>query len=86
MANLLNMTITAETDVLRWARVKAAEENTSVSRLVGDILKEKMRQEEGYARARQRHFALLKPVAFKNAGGFRRADVHDRAALRRETK
>ena len=34
-----NMTITADEEVLRWARVKAAESNTSVAQLVGDLLK-----------------------------------------------
>ena len=32
-----NMTITADEEVLRWARVKAAESNTSVAQLVGDL-------------------------------------------------
>jgi hypothetical protein len=86
MATLANMTITAEQSVLRWARVRAAERNTSVSHLVGEILKEKMSQEEGYAKARRQHFALLKPMAFENAGAFTREDLHDRVALRRAGK
>src|ERR1035437_8212771 len=32
---LKNVTITVEEDALRWARKQAAEENTSVSKLVG---------------------------------------------------
>jgi hypothetical protein len=78
-----NMTITAEPDVLRWARMKAAEEDTSVSHLVGRLLKERMLQERGYAAARREHFALLKPVHFENTHAFSREDLHDRAALRR---
>ena len=41
-----NMTITLEDEVARWARIKAAEKDTSVSRLVGDMLKEKMQDEQ----------------------------------------
>jgi hypothetical protein len=33
-----NLTITVTDQVARWARKKAAEENTSVSRLVGRML------------------------------------------------
>jgi hypothetical protein len=48
---LKNMTITVEEEVARWARRKAAEENTSVSKLVGGMLKDKMRQTDSYWRA-----------------------------------
>ena len=34
-----NVTITLKEEVARWARIKAAEKNTSVSRLVGEMLK-----------------------------------------------
>jgi predicted HicB family RNase H-like nuclease len=40
-----NVTITLDEEVARWARIKAATQETSVSRLVGEILKEKMEQE-----------------------------------------
>jgi hypothetical protein len=44
-----NMTITMEADIARWARVWAARHNTSVSRMLGDLLAEKMREEDAYA-------------------------------------
>ncbi len=78
-----NMTITTEPEVLRWARMKAAEEDTSVSYLVGRLLKERMLRERGYAAARREHFASLKPVRFRNARTFSRDELHDRDALRR---
>jgi len=78
-----NMTITAEPDVLRWARMKAAEEDTSVSYFVGRMLKERMLRERDYAAARREHFAVLKPVRFQKARPFSREELHDRAALRR---
>lgn len=48
---LKNITITVPEEVARWARKKAAEENTSVSRLVGRMLEEQMRRSDGYWKA-----------------------------------
>jgi hypothetical protein len=48
-----NVTITVEDNVLEWARVEAAKRNTSVSRMVGELLAEKMRREDAYERAYQ---------------------------------
>src|SRR5271165_6009072 len=41
---LKNITITVSEEAARWARRKAAEENTSVSKLVGRMLEEQMRR------------------------------------------
>ena len=41
-----NVTITVEESVLEWARIEAAKRNSSVSRLVGEMLADKMRQED----------------------------------------
>ncbi len=46
-----NVTITVEDGVLEWARVEAAKRGSSVSRMVGEMLAEKMRQEDAYAQA-----------------------------------
>lgn len=46
-----NVTITMDDTVADWARVEAARRNTSVSRLVGEMLTEKMRHDDGYERA-----------------------------------
>ncbi len=48
------MTITVEEEVARWARIKAAEENTSVAKLVGRLLEREMRQSDEYRRAWER--------------------------------
>jgi hypothetical protein len=45
------MTITVSEEAAHWARKKAAEENTSVSRLVGRLLEEQMRNSDEYWRA-----------------------------------
>jgi hypothetical protein len=39
---LRNVTVTLEEDVAQWARIEAARRDTSVSRLLGEILKERM--------------------------------------------
>ncbi len=46
-----NVTITVEESALEWARIEAAKRNTSVSRLVGEMLADKMRHDDAYARA-----------------------------------
>ncbi|MFD1712200.1 CopG family transcriptional regulator [Ottowia sp. GY511] len=46
-----NVTITVDDAVLEWARVEAAKRGSSVSRMVGEMLAEKMRQEDAYAQA-----------------------------------
>ena len=76
-----NLTITAEEEVLRWARVKAAEENTSVAQLVGSLLKERMQAERGYNAAKRR-FLSLKPRVLSSGPYPSRDELHDRARLR----
>ena len=48
-----NVTVTMEDSVAEWARMEAARRNTSVSRLVGELLAEKMRHDDAYERAMQ---------------------------------
>ncbi len=42
---LRNVTVTLEEDVAQWARIEAARRDTSVSRLLGALLKERMSSE-----------------------------------------
>lgn len=46
-----NVTITMEEAALEWTRIEAAKRNTSVSRLVGEMLADKMRHDDAYERA-----------------------------------
>lgn len=48
-----NVTITVDERTLEWARIEAAKGNTSVSRLVGAMLAEKMRRDDAYEQAYQ---------------------------------
>jgi hypothetical protein len=62
-----NITITLDEKVARWARIKAAKGETSVSRLVGELLQEKMIIEEGYQTAMQQYLSRS-PRPLKEAG------------------
>lgn len=80
-SHLRNVTVTLETEVARWARLEAAGKETSVSRLLGGILRERMLEEEGCARAMRR--ALARKPFLKTDGRYlSREEVHDRAGLR----
>jgi hypothetical protein len=41
--------VTLEEDVAEWARIEAARRDTSVSRLLGELLKERMSTRDGSA-------------------------------------
>jgi len=61
-----NVTVTMEDSVAEWARLEAARRNTSVSRLIGEMLAEKMRHDDAYERAM--HEWLARDVSFTSDG------------------
>ena len=75
------LTIAVEEEVLRWARVKAAEGHTSVARLVGDLLRERMQFELDYQAAKRR-FLGAKPRIMSSGRYPSRDALHDRPRLR----
>ena len=60
MSGKTNITLRLDSDLLREARVMAAEEGTSVSQLVGERLEEVVRRHKAYDIARRRALARLK--------------------------
>ncbi len=73
-----NVTVVLEDDVARWARLAAAEHDTSVSRFLGDLLKERMLADRGYQRA-MREALREKPLSSKWTGRLpSRDEIHDR--------
>ena len=46
-----NVTISVDEAVADWARMEAARRNTSVSKLVGELVADKMRHDDAYERA-----------------------------------
>ena len=61
-----NVTVTMEDSVADWARMEAARRNTSVSRMVGELLAEKMRHDDAYDRAMNDW--LQRELRFKSDG------------------
>lgn len=59
-----NVTITVEDAALEWARIEAAKRNTSVSRMVGQMIAEKMRSNDAYATA-MREALKFEPIVFE---------------------
>ncbi len=73
-----NITIKISAEAALWARRKAAEENTSVSRLVGEMLERQMRLTDEYWRAFE-HWKSIRPITEIGAAGrMSREDVHER--------
>ncbi len=77
-----NVTITLDEEVARWARILAAREEKSVSRLLGEVLREKMLAERGYDAAMKAYLSR-KAKPLKKSGGYpSRDELHDRKSLR----
>ncbi len=55
-----NVTVKIDADLLREAKVLAAEEGSSLSAMLATHLEEIVRQRRGYARARRRALARLR--------------------------
>jgi hypothetical protein len=70
------MTITVTERVARWARKKAAQENTSVSKLVGKMLEEETRRTDAYWQAYER-WKKLPGIPGVAANRLTREELHD---------
>jgi hypothetical protein len=78
---LRNVTVTLEEEVALWARLEAARHDTSVSRLLGGILRQRMMETDNYEKAKRRY--LSRPAFLKSDGNYlSREEVHDRDRLR----
>jgi len=75
---LKNITITVSEEAAKWARMKAAEESTSVSKLVGRMLEDQMRLSDEYWRAYEK-WKTIKPVPGADATKrMSREETHER--------
>lgn len=79
-----NVTITLDEETAAWARIYAAQHNLSVSRFVGELLHERMRETREYDAA-MRRFLAAKPFPLKGAAERypTREERYDRPVLRR---
>jgi hypothetical protein len=74
-----NVTITLDEEVARWARIKAAEQDLSVSRLVGEMLRDKMIREQSYHSSMRRYLSRKpRPLSERKTRYPTREEVHAR--------
>jgi hypothetical protein len=80
---LKNVTITLDEKTAAWARIHAAKHGMSVSRFVGELLEERMREMRDYNQAMRTFFAQ-KPFSFEFLNDRRptRDELHERADFR----
>jgi hypothetical protein len=76
-SKLRNVTVTLEEEVARWARVYAARRDSSLSRVLADMLRERMGAEDNYETAMRRALAR-KPFLKTDARYPSRQELHDR--------
>jgi hypothetical protein len=84
---LKKVTITLSEEAARWVRVRAAEQNTSVSRLVGQMLEDQMLEEKmsqgdrthspAYQEA-YRQWREIKPMGLDADHRMTREEAHER--------
>jgi hypothetical protein len=74
-----NVTITVEDSALEWVRIEAAKRNTSVSRLVGEMLADKMRLTDAYQRAAYDWANKDRTWRSDGSAYAKRADLYDRS-------
>jgi hypothetical protein len=75
---LKNITITVSEEAALWARKKAAEENTSVSKLVGRMLEDEMRKTDEYWRAYQKVKKIQPIKGFDASKRLKRDELYNR--------
>ncbi len=78
-----NVTLSLDEDVARWARIRAAELDTSVSRMLADQLREMMARDLSYRSAMEHYLARPPKVLHEEGQPYPSRDtLHDRADLR----
>lgn len=77
-----NITITLDEETARWARLYAAERNASVSRVVGEMLREKMLEARDYNESMRRFLGKAPRKLGRGEPYPTRDSLHDRTDLR----
>ncbi|MEW6067777.1 MAG: DUF6364 family protein [Nitrospirota bacterium] len=76
-----NVTLSLPRSLLRKAKVMASRKEKSLSELLKDALEEKIREETGYKKAKERQLRLLKTgfdLGTKGRITISREDLHER--------
>jgi len=83
MGAIRNVTLSLDEEILREARVLAAQEGLSVSALLRRELANLVEQQRGYAKAKDSALRRLKRGQSLDVGTpWKREDLHDREKLR----
>ena len=80
-----NITITLPEDVARWLRVKAAENERSVSKWLAELLEDMQRQEDAYEVAMERFLTRAREsrkIKWIDGRKPTREELYDRPSLR----
>ncbi len=77
-----SVSVTMAEDALEWVRVKAARDNTSISRYLGQLV-EQARARDGIYERSMRAALKFRPLAFpKNTRYLSRDEANGRAGIR----
>ena len=72
-----NITLSLPENVARWLRIWAAENDSSVSKMLAELLKEKMDADKSYDQAMHR-FLKTSPKRLKSKGRYpRRSELYE---------
>ena len=78
-----NVTITLDEKTAAWARKHAADQSTSLSRFIGELLERSMRQSREYEQAMRSYLGRGPTKLGKRGAGYpSRDEIHDRSRLR----
>ncbi len=78
-----NVTVTLDPEVARWARVRAAERDISVSRFLGELLQREMQRESAYESAMREWLVReARPLSAPGDVYPNRDQLHERDRLR----
>ena len=78
-----NVTITLSEDLARWLRIRAAENERSVSKWVAELLEKMRRQEDEYETAMQRALSIApRKMDWIDGRKPSREELHERASFR----
>ena len=81
-SNMKNVTVTMAEDALQWVRVKAARDNASISRYLGQLVEQARAHDRIYERS-MRAALKFQPLAFpKNTRYLSRDKANGRADIR----
>ena len=81
-SNMKNVTVTMAEDALEWVRIKAARDNESISRYLGQLV-EQARARDGVYERSMRAALKFQPLAFpENTRYLSRDEANGRADIR----